>query len=109
MVITIVVIPSLMNCNIPLGHDYIYTMQAMVSSFFWIMMFTHEGHLIIIDQLSHHDPASHISHNGTMPLVAYVDSMHYVSTTTIDVNPIPIECNPIALVPPPHHFGLEFG
>lgn len=34
---------------------------------------------------------------------------HYVSTTNIGVDPTPIECNPIALVPPPPHFGLEVG
>ena len=41
--------------------------------------------------------------------MAYVDSMHDVSTTNIGVNPTPIECEPIALVPPPPQFGLEVG
>ena len=39
--------------------------------------------------------------------MANVESMHYLSTITINVDPIPIECKPIALVPTPHHFGLE--
>ena len=39
----------------------------------------------------------------------YVDSMHYVFTTKIVVDPTTIECEPITLVSPPPHFGLEFG
>ena len=41
--------------------------------------------------------------------MAYVGSMHNVSTTNISVNPTPIEFDPIALVPPPPHFCLEVG
>ena len=33
--------------------------------------------------------------------MSYVDSMHYVSTTTISVDPTPIECDPTTLMPPP--------
>lgn len=73
------------------------------------MTFPHEGCLITIDQLSYHDPLSHTSPNRTTPFVDYVESMHYMSTTTIGGEPTPIECEPTTLVPPPQHINLEVG
>ena len=81
----------------------------MASSLFQVVMFLHEVCLITIDQLSYHDPPSHSSPNKTTPSMAYMESMHFMSTTTIDDDPAPTECDLIALVPPPHHFGLEVG
>jgi len=71
------------------------------------MTFPHEGCLITIDQLSYHDPPSHTSPIRPISYVAYVESMHYMSITTVDTNPTPIECEPTTLVPPPHHPSLE--
>lgn len=71
------------------------------------MTFPHEGFLITIDQLSYHDPPSHNSPIRSISSMVYVESMDYVSTNTIGVDPTPIKCEPIALVPPPHHLSLE--
>lgn len=71
------------------------------------MTFPHDGCLITINQLSYHDPGSHTSPNKPIPFVAYVESMHYVSTTTINVDRTRIGCEHITLVPPPHHLDVE--
>lgn len=47
MVLTIVVMLGLVYYNILLECDHIYTVKDTVSSFFHVMMFPHEGHLII--------------------------------------------------------------
>ena len=49
MAIIIYAIHGLVDYNILHGLDYIYAMQAMVSSLFWIIIFPYEGHLITID------------------------------------------------------------
>lgn len=109
MLITIAIMPSLVDYNILLGHDYIYNIQAMLSSLFRFITFPHEVSIITIDQLSYHDPPPQTSHNITTPSITNMESMHYVSTTPIGVIPTPIECKPIALVPCPHHVDSEVG
>ena len=107
--ITIIVMPSLVDYNILLERDYIYAIQVVVSSLFWIMTFPHEGCIITIDKLSYYDLSSHTSPNRTTPSISYAESIHYVSSTIISVDPTPIKCEPIYLVKPPHHPSMEVG
>ena len=65
------------------------------------------GCIITINQLCYYNPPQHTSHNKTIPYVSHMQSMHYVSTTTIRVTPM--ESEPMAIVPPPHHIDLEVG
>lgn len=88
MLNNITIMPSLMDYNIHLKCDYLYAMQVVVSSIYRIMTFPHEGRVIIFDKLSYHDHPSHTSHNKTTPSMAYVESMHYVFTTSISVDRI---------------------
>lgn len=59
------VVQGPLDYNLLLGHDYIYSMGAIVSSLFRVMCFLHEGRVVqLIDQLSF--PSSHIA-NSQMP------------------------------------------
>ena len=56
VLITVTVMPNLVDYNILLRRDYIYAMQAMVSLLFLVSTFPQEECIITIDQLSYHDP-----------------------------------------------------
>ena len=59
------VVQGPLDYNLLLGHDYIYSMGAIVSSLFRVMCFPHEGRVVqLIDQLSF--PSSHIA-NSQIP------------------------------------------
>ena len=47
------VVQGPLDYNLLLGHDYIYSMGAIVSSLFRVMCFPHEGRVVqLVDQLS---------------------------------------------------------
>ena len=59
------VVQGPLDYNLLLGHCYIYSMGAIVSSLFRVMCFPHEGQVVkLIDQISF--PGSHIA-NSQMP------------------------------------------
>lgn len=58
--VNVMVVQGPLDYNLLLGHDYIYSMGAIVSSLFKVMCFPHEGRVVkLVDQLSF--PGSHIA------------------------------------------------
>ena len=51
------VIEDPLDFNVLLGCDYVYAMQAVVSTFFHVMYFNHGKEIITIDQLDFLDPS----------------------------------------------------
>jgi hypothetical protein len=49
-----------LDLNMLLGHDYVYAMNVVVSTFFWVMHFPHNGSIVTIDHLAsdNHHPNS---------------------------------------------------
>jgi len=63
----VMVVQGPLDYNLLLGHDYIYSMGAIVSSLFRVMCFPHEGRVVkLVDQLSF--PGSHIANSQTPSL-----------------------------------------
>lgn len=63
--LNMMVVQGPLDYNLLLGHDYLYSMGAIVSSLFRVMCFSHEGKVVqLVDQLSF--PSSHIA-NSQMP------------------------------------------
>jgi hypothetical protein len=56
VLINVVVMDSLVDYNILLGHDFIYVMSFVVSSLLRFMIFQHEGCTITINHLSYNNP-----------------------------------------------------
>ena len=50
--IDVMVVQGPLDFNLLLGHDYVYAMNAVVSTLFRVMHFPHEGKIVTIDQLS---------------------------------------------------------
>lgn len=56
ILIYIEVVNAPLNDNIILGHSYMYTMKAVVSLLLHTMMFSHDGKIITLDQLTYYEP-----------------------------------------------------
>lgn len=99
------------HSNIILGHNYIYAMKVVaLSSLFRVMTFAHEGHLITIDlnsltMIPHTILHLKIPHHTCGLCKLHAQCVHHQH----QCRPTPIECETIALVPPPPHFSLEVG
>jgi hypothetical protein len=69
ILIEIEVIDSPLDYNILFKCSYMYAMKAVASSMIFTMMFTHNGRIVTIYQVSHYEPnPSSIIHN-ILPLV----------------------------------------
>jgi hypothetical protein len=56
MCIEVEVVDASLDYNLLLGRSWTYAMQAVVSTFFWVLLFPHEGGIMTIDQLSFSRP-----------------------------------------------------
>ena len=85
--VDVVVVQGPLYFNMLLGCDYVYAMNVVVSTLFWVMHFPHNGSIVTIDQLAsdNHHPNSELFQNtplyvpsvrveSTMPRVNYVAS-----------------------------------
>jgi hypothetical protein len=72
------VVQGPLDFNMLLGSDYVYAMNVVVSTLFWVMHFPHNGRIVAIDQLEYdnHHPNSALVQ--AYPL--YVPSVHVEST-----------------------------
>jgi hypothetical protein len=52
VLVDLLVVPGPLEFNFIHGHNYVYVMNAVVSTLFFVMHFTHKGIFVIIDQIS---------------------------------------------------------
>ena len=94
------VIEDPLDFNMLLGCDYVYSMQAVVSTFFRVMYFNHGEEIVTIDQLDFLDPSPdptkdqefpllipNVSIENTPPQVSYVSSCP-LRSTVIEKQPL---------------------
>ena len=67
--IEVEIINANLDYNLPLGRNWIYDMDAIVSSLFHILFFPHEGRIFKIDELDYSPSDSHTTSDSTVPLV----------------------------------------
>jgi len=58
-----------LDYNLLLGRNWIYEMDAIVSSLFHILCFSHEGRIVTVDQMEYSLKESNASSNSFVPLV----------------------------------------
>jgi hypothetical protein len=100
---------SISYYNILHGHDYIYVINAMVYSLFHVMKFPNVGTIVTIDWVKYCDPSQCPTPNILTHSITHIDPMNYVTTSITYATLAPVECEPIDLETPPHHFDLEVG
>lgn len=69
ILIDVTVMTGPVDYKILLGHDYIYAMNVVVSSLFWVMKLPHEGRIVTIDHLAYCDPPPCPTPNTISPYV----------------------------------------
>lgn len=79
VLIDMMVVDSPLDFNMLLGRDYVYAMNAVVSSLFRVMCFPHNGNIVTIDQLAsdNHHPNSTLLQNAPW----------FVPSVQVDSNP----------------------
>ena len=55
VLIDIEVVNAQLDYNLLLERSYMYAMQAVTSTIFHLMMFPHEGKIVMVEQLTYHD------------------------------------------------------
>ena len=52
MCVEVQVVNAPLDYNLLLGQSWMYAMQAVVATIFWVLLFPHKGWIVTIDQLS---------------------------------------------------------
>jgi hypothetical protein len=96
--IDVMVVQDPLDFDLLLERDYVYAMKAMVSTFFYVIYFSHDGRIVAIDQLSSIGPNlitnPMISLNGSyMQSVSPPPQVNYVvfspmTSTFDDLDPV---------------------
>ena len=55
VLIDIEVVNAQLDYNLLLGRSYMYSMRAIASTVFRLMMFPHKGNIVMVNQLTYHD------------------------------------------------------
>ena len=69
VLVDFMVIEDPLDFNMLLGHDYVYVMQYVVSTFFHMMYFNHGEEIVTIDQLDFLDLSSNPTRDQVFPLL----------------------------------------
>ena len=66
------VIDASLDYNLLLGRSWTYAMSSIASAILWVVVFPHEGKLVIVDQLSFTQKGHMETNESTIPLVDQV-------------------------------------
>ena len=72
MSIEVEVIDAPLDYNLLLGRSWTYTMLAIASAIFWVVVFPHEGNLVIVNQLNFTQKGHMETNESTVSLVDQV-------------------------------------
>ena len=73
VLIHIEVVNAQLDYNLLLRRSYMYTMRAVASTVFHLMMFHHEGKIMTVDQLTYHDPQGLMAPTNVIPTINTID------------------------------------
>ena len=65
--IEVEVVDAPLNYNLLLGRNWMYSMQAVVSSVFRVVCFPHNGKIVTIDQMAFKNPPVTASSKDSVP------------------------------------------
>ena len=83
MLIDIEVINAQMDYNLLLKRSYMYAMRDFTSTLFHLMMFTHEGKIMTVDQLTYHDPQGITTPTNIIPTINTIDPQGMTTHTSL--------------------------
>ena len=83
VLIDIEVVNNQLDYNLLLGRSYMYTMRAVASTIFHLMMFPHEGNIMTVDQLTYHDPRGLTTLSNVIHMINTIDLQGLTATTNV--------------------------
>ena len=86
VLIDIEVFNAQLDYNLLIGKSYMYAMRAVVSTIFHLMMFPHKGKIMMVDQLTYHDPQGIMAPTNVIPTINTIDPQGM--TTQANVIPV---------------------
>ena len=69
VLIDIEVIDAQLDYNLLLGCSYMYAMRSMASTVFQLLMFSHDGKILTVDQLTYYDPKGPATPKHVIPTI----------------------------------------
>ena len=69
VLINIKVVNAQLDYNLLLSRMYMYAMRSVASTVFCLMMFPHEGKIMMVDQLTYHDPQGLMAPTNIIPTI----------------------------------------
>ena len=69
ILVDFMVIEDPLDFNMLLRHDYVYAMQAVVSTLFRVMYFNHGEEIVTINQLDFLDPSPNPTRDQVFPFL----------------------------------------
>ena len=60
-----------LDYNVLLGRDWMYSMQAVTSSLFYVVCFPHSGKIVTIDKMTFKNPSVTASSGALIPIVEH--------------------------------------
>ena len=67
------VVNAQLDYNLLLGRSYMYTMRAVTSTVFHLMMFPHKGKIVMTDQLTYHDSQGLTAPANIIPTITTIE------------------------------------
>ena len=86
VLIDIEVINTQLDYNLLLIRSYVYAMRAVALTIFHLMMFPHEGKIMMVDQLTYHDLQGLTTPVNVIPTITIIKPQG----TTMHANVIPV-------------------
>ena len=74
VLIDIEVFNAQLDYNLLLKRSYMYAMRAVASTVFHLMMFPHEGNIVMVDQLTYHDLQGLTVPPNVIPAITTIES-----------------------------------
>ena len=75
ILVDFMVIEGPLDFNMLLGHNYVYSMQVVVSTLFHVMYFNHGEEIVTINQLDFLDPSPDPTRDHIFPLLIPIVSI----------------------------------
>ena len=69
--------------NLLLRRSYMYAMRVVASTVFHLMMFPHKGNILIVDQLTYHDPQGLMAPANVIPTITTIEPQGVTTHTNI--------------------------
>ena len=94
-----------LDYNLLLGRNWMYSMQSVASSLFYVVCFPHNGKIVTIDQTTFKNPSVTTSSGASIPIVDHSQS----ATGSVGVGMYPSLMGTFSFLAPILMIGSSFG